>query len=136
MVTFYMVKMDVSTKNAAKYYFFLFFYLDIGGVEEDELVENFFETVEVIGGECNNNSLVEWTLVGLDSVFGRELREQVEVEGFVCQNGKREGVVFLHVHFLIHHRCILTGHIVCVKQKRSRTYIFIVNDLNGLELSV
>jgi len=136
MVTFYMVKRGVSTKNAAKYYFFLFFYLDIVGVEEGELFANFFETVEVIGGECNNNSLVEWTLVGLDSVFGRELREQVEVEGFVCQNGKREGVVFLHVHFLIHHRCILTGHIVCVKQKRSRTYIFIVNDLNGLELSV
>jgi len=131
-----MVKRGVSTKNAAKYYFFLFFYLDIVGVEEGELFANFFETVEVIGGECNNNSLVEWTLVGLDSVFGRELREQVEVEGFVCQNGKREGVVFLHVHFLIHHRCILTGRIVCVKQKRSRTYIFIVNDLNGLELSV
>ena len=136
MVTFYMVKRGVSTKNAAKYYFFLFFYLDIVGVEEGELFANFFETVEVIGGECNNNSLVEWTLVGLDSVFGRELGEQVEVEGFVCQNGKREGVVFLHVHFLIHHRCILTGHIVCVKQKRSRMYIFIVNDLNGLELSV
>ena len=131
-----MVKRGVSTKNAARYYFFLFFYLDIGGVEENELVENFFDRIEVIGGECNETSLVEWTLVGVDKVFGRELIEQVEVKGFVCQNGKREGVVFLHVHFLIHHRCILTGRIVYVKQKRSRTYIFIVNDLNGLELCV